>query len=308
MVPRPLAHARAITTPALAIVTAALAAVSCRGAVTAEQDMYDGPLLRMAMETGVVGRFATAVRDDHLAVAWFGVERADTAVFVSRSLDGGNSFSAALRVSPVGEPTPADLENGPRVELILDPDGFAQPFLAWTRARGDAAAIVWSYTIDGTTYSAPAAVRGSSGRGRPTLHVIARDTGERVVAMWSIPGNGAEQPREYWLGSTAGQIAAKAFGDSMAAALAIAQLASQAAAPPAVSDVPVLVWTDSTHSPPSVMMQPDRTGGGVGSERTSAVSLGPGAYPVVARPSPGPVIVWVSGRSPAGEINVIRVR
>lgn len=298
---------------------ALLSAGGCRDRNGDNPDTYRGPLLRMAIGTGVIGRPSTAVRDDHVAVAWFGLAGADTVVFVARSLDGGQSFSAELRASPVGEPTPADLSNGPRVELILDPDGFAQPFVAWSRSGGGSTAIVWTYTKDGTAFSAPAVVPGSVTNLRQRLVALARDSSDRTFALWtqgSAPALETEVTCVAATAAVAGRLAVAVpcrTGDTESAINArintVRGVANSSTgrtgvawiAPPSAGDRAdaadagsgggggtMLHWTKSDSGPSFTMPEP-------------------GSHPILAAPASAAVLLWVSHRTTGREINVVRV-
>ncbi len=273
-----------------------LAVVACAERAT----QYDGPLLRLATGGNVIGTFSTAVRDDHIAVAWFTTVGIDTAVFVSRSIDGGNSFSTEQRISPPGERTMQHPKGAPRVELILDPDGFAQPFLAWTRAFADSSEVVWSSTLDGTTYSKPAVIPGGAGRGARTLLALERDSTDRVVATWSIaPAGTATSPINVWRGSTDGTIPAREFH------LAVARFGSAPLAAQASDGRRFRIWTDSGVAPHTVKMQQTAAAADTFGE---TITLGTGSWPTIAAPSTGPVLIWISDRAGQREINVIRLR
>lgn len=283
-----------------------LATIACGARETA----YDGPLLRLATAGNVVGALATAVRDDHIAIAWFEAIGPDTAVFVSRSLDGGNSFSIGLRVSPPGERTMHRVDEAPGVELILDPDGFAQPFLAWTRTFADSSAIVWSYTKDGTAYSKPAVIPGSAGRGARALRALVRDSTDRVFATWDAQDSReATGTNAAWRGSTDGGVPARQL-DGTAASHGLADPSRPQTLRVGIADGSLLrVWSDSTSAPGTLRVQRMHVDSSGGSELASPiVTLGAGAGPVLAFPGTGPVLIWISHRATGREINVIPLR
>ncbi|MDQ8165117.1 MAG: hypothetical protein P3A28_05090 [Gemmatimonadota bacterium] len=288
------------------VIAAVLAFIACSEHDTA----YAGPRLRLATAGKVVGAFATAVRGNQVAIAWFETAGFDTAVFVSRSIDGGSSFSAELRVSPPGERTMHRSDEAPQVELILDPDGFAQPFLAWSRAAGGSSEIVWSYTVDGTTYSKPATIPGSAGRGTRTLITLARDSADRVFATWEVSGaSEASRAAAMWQASTDGMFPARRL-HAKAASPALAEPPERSSRGARLADGSwVGVWTDSSRAPGTLRLHRSGVGTSKGSERASPdVALGNGTGPIVAFPGTGPILIWISHRDTGREINVIPLR
>jgi hypothetical protein len=145
---------------------------------------YAGPLLQHGVADRANDNVSLTARDNMVALAWSTSADAGMNVYAAVSLDGGKSFGAPLRVNADDGGARVSGEQPPRAVLIPDPDGFPQPFVVWTRKEPGGTRIVWSYTKDGTTFSAPAVVPGADGAGNRGWESLALDASDHPLLVW----------------------------------------------------------------------------------------------------------------------------
>lgn len=163
---------------ALLIVAGAVAA--CAGG----DQPFAGPVIRLAVDGRANDNVSATARGNAVAVAWSGTAHDTTDVFVAVSRDGGASFGPAQRVNTVPGDARVGGEQPPRVALVADPGGIAQPVVVWTRKDPAGTRIVWSATNAGAAFSPAANVPGADGVGNRGWESVAVGEGDRPLALW----------------------------------------------------------------------------------------------------------------------------
>lgn len=173
---------------------AAVALIAGTAACAGADRRYDGPFLQLSVEGRTNDNVSAGARGDMVAATWSATTGDTTDIFVAVSLDGGRSFGAPQRVNTVPGDARVSGEQPPRVALIPDPDGFPQPLVAWTRNYPAGTRIVWSTTLDGTTFAPARIVPGADGAGNRGWESLGRGNGEQVVALWLDHREVANEP------------------------------------------------------------------------------------------------------------------
>jgi hypothetical protein len=133
------------------------------------------------------GQRGVAVSGDSVFVVWRGAGPLGEGVYLSRSLDGGETFESPCRVNDLGIPAY-------QPSLAISPDG--ELCVTWTDKRdGDGPTwnIYFSKSVDGGESFGPDVRVDDAGNGssRQTQSAVAVDDSGRIYAVW-LDGRGNE--------------------------------------------------------------------------------------------------------------------
>ncbi|MES1254379.1 MAG: sialidase family protein [Acidobacteriota bacterium] len=145
---------------------------------------------RVDTTLGIPGRtnanVSIAAHGDVVAVVW-GAATADGATDIEAAVsqDGGRSFNAPVRVSPVTGGVRVSGEQPPHVALAGRPGGGLAVVVVWTARAAEGARLLTARSEDGgRSFGPPSVVPGSDAGGNRGWEAIATGPDGRVAAIW----------------------------------------------------------------------------------------------------------------------------
>jgi hypothetical protein len=121
-----------------------------------------------------------------LALVWSASSASTgTNIFASVSADGGQSFSAPVRVNAVDRQASVNGEQPPRVALVRGPDGTSSIVVLWTAKGSEGTSLLSSRSTDGGRTFGPAiSMPGVDARGNRGWESMAAAGDGQLYALW----------------------------------------------------------------------------------------------------------------------------